>query len=224
MNPTLAKKVDFHDVEIPIREANLHGNLTSVNDAKGLVIFAHGSGSSRFSVRNRGVAKTLNRANFSTLLFDLLTAAEDAEDQYTRAYRFDIPLLAERLELVTDWAATQADIGRLPIGYFGASTGAAAALIAAADKPAAVGAVVSRGGRADMADEALVKVKAPTLLIVGGCDDTVLELNRQALSALKCPKKLEIVPGATHLFEEMGALDKVAYLAADWFTRHLAAH
>jgi putative phosphoribosyl transferase len=189
--------------------------------ATGLVVFAHGSGSSRHSPRNQFVARTLNNAGLATLLFDLLTQEEEAVDLHSREHRFNIALLAERLVYATRWAMQQEETRDLRIGYFGSSTGGAAALVAAADAPQDVGAVVSRGGRPDLAGEALPKVQAPTLLIVGGNDDIVIELNEQARDRMRCEVKLEIVPGATHLFEEPGALEKVAKLASDWFVNHI---
>jgi len=201
--------------------ATLEGNLTLPEGADGIVLFAHGSGSSRHSPRNRYVAQLLNEAKLATLLVDLLTADEEAIDLRTARLRFDIGLLAERLVAVTDWLTQQPETRRLRIGYFGASTGAAAALVAAAERPEAVGAVVSRGGRPDLAGPALARVRAPTLLIVGGNDTQVIALNRAALAELRCEKQLVIVPGATHLFEEPGALDVVARLAREWFERHL---
>jgi putative phosphoribosyl transferase len=185
------------------------------------VVFAHGSGSSRHSPRNQFVARTLNNAGLATLLFDLLTQEEEAVDLHTREHRFNIGLLAERLVHATKWAKQQQQTQDLRIGYFGSSTGGAAALVAAAEIPQDVGAVVSRGGRPDLAGDALPKVQAPTLLIVGGNDDIVIELNEQARDQMRCEVKLEIVPGATHLFEEPGALEHVAQLASDWFVRHL---
>ncbi|MFE7775407.1 phosphoribosyltransferase family protein [Streptomyces sp. NPDC057445] len=202
------------DVEIDARGVLLGGELTVPDGAAAVVMFAHGSGSSRRSPRNRSVAAALNRAGLGTLLFDLLTPAE-ADD---RANVFDIEILARRLAGATQWLRTRTPV---PIGYFGASTGAAAALWAAASAGTDVGAVVSRGGRPDLAGSRLPGVRAPTLLIVGGRDTTVLDLNRQAQAALRCENRLEIVPGATHLFEEPGALDEVSELAMDWFTRHL---
>jgi putative phosphoribosyl transferase len=204
------------EIEIPVGEASLPGDLTVAEGASGIVVFAHGSGSSRRSPRNRKVAETLNREGLGTLLFDLLIPEEELD----RAIVFDIPLLGRRLRDATLWVL-QTTRGRLPIGYFGASTGAAAALWAAADLGEEIGAVVSRGGRPDLAGPRLGRVTAPTLLIVGERDREVLELNRQAQMALRCPNELAIVPGATHLFEEPGALEKVATLAADWFVRHL---
>ncbi len=207
------------DVQIPAaRRISLEGELVVPPGAAGLVLFAHGSGSSRRSPRNTFVAERLRRRGLATLLMDLLTEEEDL----VRERRFDIDLLTERLEGATRWVAKRGDVGRLPLGYFGASTGAACALRAAADLPDRVGAVVSRGGRPDLAMAALDRVRAPTLLIVGGADDVVIDLNRTALARLTCEKKLEIVPRATHLFEEPGALERVAELAAAWFEAHLA--
>jgi dienelactone hydrolase len=199
----------------------LHGDLALPPDARGLVMFAHGSGSSRHSPRNRAVAERLQHGKFGTLLLDLLTEREDRTDAVTAEFRFDIPLLAGRLVGAIDWTRAHPQTSPLSIGLFGASTGAAAALIAAAKRPAVVRAVVSRGGRPDLAEESLDVVAAPTLLIVGGRDDVVIELNRQAFARLKEPKELQIVPGATHLFEEPGALDRVSQLAKEWFERHL---
>jgi putative phosphoribosyl transferase len=185
------------------------------------VVFAHGSGSSRHSPRNQFVARSLNKAGLATLLFDLLTPEEESVDIYTREHRFDIGLLAERLVQATKWARQQKSTRELRIGYFGSSTGGGAALVAAVQLPDEVGAVVSRGGRPDLAGEALSKVKAPTLLIVGGEDHVVIELNQHARAQMRCECKTDIVPGATHLFEEPGALEQVAQLASDWFVRHL---
>ena len=189
--------------------------------AQAIVLFAHGSGSSRHSPRNRYVARVLNEAKLATLLIDLLTLHEEVIDTRTAHLRFDIDLLAERLVDATDWLTQFPDTKHLPIGYFGTSTGAAATLAAAAVRPDVVGAVVSRGGRPDLAGSTLPRVRAPTLLIVGGDDGQVIELNRAALAQLCCEKQLVIVPAATHLFEEPGALDEVARLARDWFQRHL---
>jgi pimeloyl-ACP methyl ester carboxylesterase len=200
----------------------LNGDLSVPLGARGLIVFAHGSGSSRHSGRNRAVAEALQRGQFATLLMDLLTEAEEVADVVTAEFRFDIPLLAGRVVAAIDWAEAHPQLASLPIGLFGASTGAAAALIAAAQRPEEVGAVVSRGGRPDLAGRALRKVKAPTLLIVGGCDDVVIELNRQAFALLGGAKRLDIVPGATHLFEEPGALEKVSQLALAWFTQYLS--
>jgi dienelactone hydrolase len=210
------------EVSIVLPRATLLGDLTTRADAEGVVLFAHGSGSSRHSTRNRQVAAALVNAGFATLLMDLLTAEEEEIDDVTRELRFDIPMLAERLAGATDWLEQNHATRGLPVGYFGASTGGGAALVAAAARPAAVHAVVSRGGRPDLAGAALANVRAPTLLIVGGRDEAVIELNRQAMAELRCETRLEIVPGATHLFEEPGALGRVAELAADWFAQHLA--
>ena len=209
------------EVQIPAGRAVLSGNLTIPENAIALVLFAHGSGSSRHSPRNQFVARTLNRAGLGTLLFDLLTPEEEALDIYTREHRFNIGLLAERLVHATKWAGQQEETRDLPIGYFGSSTGGGAALVAAVELPQDVGAVVSRGGRPDLAGNALPKVQAPTLLIVGGNDDIVIELNEMARDRMCCEVKLEIIPGATHLFEESGALERVAKLASDWFSVYL---
>jgi dienelactone hydrolase len=211
------------EVEIPGRGVKLEGNLTVPDAARGIVLFAHGSGSSRHSLRNRFVAQTLNSAGLATLLFDLLTGEEEAVDIRTAHFRFDIGLLAERLGSATDWILREPSARDLRIGYFGSSTGGGAALVAAAVRPEAVGAVVSRGGRPDLAGAALAKVKAPTLLIVGGKDEAVIDMNRKAMAKMKCEVKLELVPGATHLFEEPGALEAVAKLGSESFTRHLPA-
>ena len=218
-------------VRIPAGRATLDGDLTIVRhgesvrrrigQAKALILFVHGSGSSRHSPRNQFVARTLNQAGLSTLLFDLLTPEEESVDLYTREHRFNINLLAERLVHATKWAKQQKKTRDLRIGYFGSSTGGGAALVAAAEAPDEIGAVVSRGGRPDLAGDALSKVKAPTLLIVGGEDRVVIELNEQARAQMKCECKIDIVPGATHLFEEPGALEKVAKLASDWFLNHI---
>ncbi len=216
----MSTNIDMIEVQISAGAATLDGNLTIVREAKRLVLFAHGSGSSRHSPRNQFVARTLNEAGLATLLFDLLTPEEESVDLYTREHRFDISLLAKRLVHATNWAKQQEETKDLNIGYFGSSTGGGAALVAAAELPEDVGAVVSRGGRPDLAGEALPKVKAPTLLIVGGEDHVVIELNEQARAQMKCECKIDIVPGATHLFEEPGALEKVAKLASDWFSLH----
>lgn len=221
MARTAATAAPVQPVQIPVGTDMLNADLRVPAGAGGLVIFAHGSGSSRFSVRNRQVAGFLGERGCATLLLDLLTPQEEAVDVRTAQYRFDIPRLGTRVSAAADWAVTRHDIGALPIGCFGASTGAAAALIAAADRPATIAAVVSRGGRPDLAGDALPRVKAPTLLIVGGRDLPVIELNRQAMRQMHAPVTLEIVPGATHLFEEPGALEQVCELAANWFTRHL---
>jgi dienelactone hydrolase len=209
-------------VEVRAGSVTLQGDLTRPNGARGVVLFAHGSGSSRHSPRNRFVAESLNAAGLATLLLDLLTADEEAIDAYSGHYRFDIGLLAGRLVGAADWLGREAETAGLPVGCFGASTGAAAALIAAAERPDRVRAVVSRGGRPDLAGDALPRVRAPTLLIVGGNDPPVIRMNREAYQRLDAAEtQLVIVPGATHLFEEPGALEDVARLAAAWFTRHL---
>ncbi len=217
MEPT-SPTVPERPVTIPAEHASLPGTLAQPPRARGLVLFVHGSGSSRHSPRNRFVAIALARAGLATLLFDLLTAEEDADP----AARFDIDLLTRRLLAATEWAGARDGPAELPLCYFGASTGAAAALRAAAARPDRVRAVVSRGGRPDLAGDALPAVRAPTLLLVGGRDDVVLDLNRRALARLTCERDLVIVPGATHLFEEPGALERVAELAAGWFLRHAA--
>lgn len=209
------------EVQIPLAKAWLSGDLRIPAGAQGLVLFAHGSGSSRHSVRNQQVAEELGRRGSATLLFDLLTEQEERVDIVTRHLRFDIDLLARRLVAATDWVHRRPETHDLPIGYFGSSTGAAAALIAASERPELVRAVVSRGGRPDLALDALPHVTAPTLLIVGGHDRQVLALNRKAFASLTCEKQLEIVAGATHLFEEPGALLAVARSAAEWFAQHL---
>jgi putative phosphoribosyl transferase len=207
--------VRIHD-GAEVLDADLHLPEAS----RGLVIFAHGSGSSRFSTRNRQVAESLNTARFATLLLDLLTQAEENIDVRTGEYRFDIPLLGRRVVAAAEWAAGHPGVNDLPVAYFGASTGAAAALIAAAERPNAA-AVVSRGGRPDLAGDALPIVRAPTLLIVGGDDAPVIELNEAAMHRMRAPVELAIVPHATHLFEEQGTLEEVQRLALDWFTRHV---
>jgi dienelactone hydrolase len=217
----VTSKIDERLVRVPVGSITLDGNLTLPEGARGVVLFAHGSGSSRHSPRNRHVARMLNEAELATLLIDLLTSEEERIDLRTAHLRFDIGLLAERLVAVTDWLAQYPGTRHIRIGYFGASTGAAAALVAAAERPQLVGAVVSRGGRPDLAGSALARVEAPTLLIVGGNDFEVIELNRAALAQLRCEKQLVIVPGATHLFEEPGTLDEVARLAREWFEHYL---
>ena len=209
------------EVRVPAGPVILEGNLSIPENARGVVLFAHGSGSGRHSPRNRYVAQSLREAGLATLLIDLLTPEEEDVDLRTRHLRFDIGLLAERLVGATDWLTQDPRTQDLRIGYFGASTGAGAALAAAAGRPKAAGAVVSRGGRPDLAGDSLPHVRAPTLLIVGGSDVPVIGMNQEALARLRTEKKLEIVPGATHLFEEPGALEEVARLAADWFVRHL---
>jgi putative phosphoribosyl transferase len=208
-------------VKIPTGSVVVEGNLTVPSGAKGVVLFAHGSGSSRFSPRNQYVAKFFNAQKIGTLLFDLLTNEEDQEDIETAEYRFNINLLAERLIGATEWLKKDPDTKNIVFGYFGASTGAAAALIAAAKLPNDIAAVVSRGGRPDLAANYLPRVVAPTLLLVGGLDTVVIELNRQAMEQMSAEKKLVIIPGATHLFEESGKLEEVAKLSTDWFLRYL---
>ena len=208
-------------VEIPTGSAVLHGDLRVPPRATGLVIFAHGSGSSRFSARNRKVAASLEMRGFATLLLDLLTPEEESVDLYTSEHRFDIPRLGERVTAAAEWAKTVPQISELPCGVFGASTGAGAALVAAAARPDLVRAVVSRGGRPDLAGAALARVAAPTLLIVGSADQPVVELNRQALRRIPAESKLQIVSGAGHLFEEPGTLEEVERLAGDWFEQYL---
>jgi predicted alpha/beta-hydrolase family hydrolase len=213
------------EVRIPADRGSLTGDLALPPRAGALVLFAHGSGSSRKSPRNTWVAGELQRAGVATLLFDLLTREEEARDIETREHRFDIPLLARRLVQATAWVDAQPDLRALPLGYFGASTGSAAALVAAHELGTRVRAVVSRGGRPDLAGaQALGGVSAATLLIVGGDDETVLALNERALGMMTCDKKLVVVPGATHLFEEPGTLEQVAALASRWFVQHLVAH
>jgi putative phosphoribosyl transferase len=209
-------------IQVPVGAVTLEGNLNVPENAAGVVLFAHGSGSGRHSPRNRFVARALGKAKHATLLLDLLTEDEEAVDATTGHLRFDIAFLAERLIGATDWVLRHAETRTLPIGYFGASTGAGAALVAAARRPEAIAAIVSRGGRPDLAGSALSRVQAPTLLIVGGDDIPVIGLNQKALDRLgPAPKQLVIVPGATHLFEEPGTLEEVARLAADWFSQHL---
>jgi putative phosphoribosyl transferase len=208
-------------VTIGVGHVAVDGDLHLPERAAGLVLFAHGSGSSRFSRRNRAVATALEHAGFGTLLMDLLTRQEEVEDQRTTEHRFNIPLLGERVVGIVDWLEARPDLHQLPLALFGASTGAAAALIAAALRPATVRAVISRGGRPDLAASALPEVQAPTLLIVGGDDEAVIEMNREALAHMHAPVTLEILPGASHLFEEPGALEHVARMAAHWCRRHL---
>lgn len=218
---TIDQATDERAVRIASRDIRLDADLTLPDRARGVILFAHGSGSSRKSPRNRLVARQLQELGFATLLLDLLTAAEERIDLRTRHLRFDIPLLARRLVAAADWLAAGDGTTGLPIGAFGASTGAAAALIAAAERPEAIRAVVSRGGRPDLATDALPRVHAPTLLIVGALDSQVIPLNQSAFDVLAGEKQLVLVPGATHLFEEPGALDEVSRLAGEWFTRHL---
>jgi putative phosphoribosyl transferase len=214
--------LSVQNVSIPIGDVGLRGTLSIPSRAHGIVLFAHGSGSGRYSSRNRYVAEVLQRAGIATLLFDLLTAEEERVDQHTMHLRFDIGLLARRLIGATDWVAMQPKLRDLPIGYFGASTGAAAALVAAAMRPRQIDALVSRGGRPDLAGASLSRVRAPTLLIVGGRDVVVIGLNEEALARMgNANVDLQIVPGASHLFEEPGALEEVARLTRDWFSAFL---
>jgi putative phosphoribosyl transferase len=215
---------EIHDqIKVAAQGVTLEGNLDIPEHAHGVVLFAHGSGSGRHSPRNRYVARQLQNQGLATLLVDLLTEKEEAVDEYTGHLRFDIGLLAGRLVGATDWLSGDQHTAHLPIGYFGASTGGAAALVAASQRPDRISAVVSRGGRPDLAMDFLSMVRAPTLLIVGGDDDVVIELNESAFKQLAISEKqLKIVPGASHLFEEPGKLDEVARLAAEWFNRHLA--
>lgn len=205
------------EITVPVAGEQLGATLGQPRNPTGIILFAHGSGSSRFSPRNRFVASVLQQAGLATLLLDLLTLSE-AQD---RRLVFDIPFLADRLEGATEWVKINPSTSQLPIGYFGASTGAGAAILAAADEGRTIRAIVSRGGRPDLANGALGQITAPTLLIVGGNDDPVIALNRRAYDQIHAPKELVIVPGATHLFEEPGTLEEVARLATDWFTRHL---
>ena len=209
------------EIFIPLKEVKLEGELNLPPDASSLVLFAHGSGSSRHSPRNQFVARAMRRGKTGTLLFDLLTAEEEQAEAYTRHLRFNIPLLAERLIAVTRWALDSITTRDLSVGYFGSSTGAAAALVAAAELRDVIGAVVSRGGRPDLAGDSLSHVSAPTLLVVGGNDKPVITLNEEAYYLLHCERALRIVPGASHLFEEEGTLEKVANMAAEWFDGHL---
>lgn len=210
-----------HPVSITQADVQLEGLLHIPSNVLGIVVFAHGSGSSRLSPRNQYIARTLQQAKFATLLFDLLTEEEDQIDSITAQYRFDIPFLADRLVSVTKWVIKNPVIGKLPIGYFGASTGGGAALVAAARLVNNIKAVVSRGGRPDLAGESLHYVEAPTLLIVGSLDNAVIELNMKAADQMRCKHKIEIVPDATHLFEEPGKLEEVAKLAKGWFEAYL---
>jgi dienelactone hydrolase len=210
-------------IQIAVGLDAVQGDLRVPPAPCGLVLFAHGSGSSRFSRRNREVAEYLGRHGFATLLLDLLTAREESVDVRTMEYRFDIPRLGARVSAAADWAAVQPDLQGLRIGCFGASTGAAAALVAAADRPATIRAVVSRGGRPDLAADALPRVQAPTLLIVGSRDEPVIAMNREAMARMQAAVELSIVAGATHLFEEPGTMAQVAALAAHWFSRHLTS-
>jgi len=218
----MTNEAEMAERSVQIPPSGVTGDLTIPVNPRGIIVFAHGSGSSRLSSRNRFVAGVLQRAGLATLLLDLLTAEEEQIDLRTGHLRFNINLLHKRLIEATRWLADDSQAGPLPVGYFGASTGAAAALTAAAELAASTRAVVSRGGRPDLAGDALSRVQAPTLLIVGGNDPVVIELNQQALRVLSCDKKLEIVTGATHLFEEPGALEEVAALARGWFQKHLS--
>ena len=211
------------EISIPAGDAEQAGDLTMVPNTHGLVLFAHGSGSSRKSPRNQSVARVLHEHGISTLLFDLLTEREERADEHTGEFRFNIPLLAKRLAGATQWMTQQPEAREMPLGYFGSSTGAAAALIAAAELGSRIGAVVSRGGRPDLAMERLPQVSAPTLLIVGEEDAAVIVLNQKAFAAMRCEKSLTLIPHVTHLFEEPGALQKVSDLAARWFGDHLKA-
>jgi len=215
-------RVEERSARIPFDGLTLEGDLALPANAKGVVVFAHGSGSSRFSRRNQAVARKLQDAGFATLLLDLLTQDEEKAEARTGHSRFDIELLSLRLAAATEWVVAQPGLAGLPVGYFGASTGAAAAIVAAAMLPDVVGAVVSRGGRPDLAGSALGDLRAPTLLIVGGADTVVMDLNHEALRRLRCIARLEIVPRAGHLFEESGALEKVSGLARQWFREYLA--
>jgi putative phosphoribosyl transferase len=211
------------EISIEADKVALQGTLGLPKGTGAVVLFAHGSGSSRYSPRNRYVAQVLQSHRIGTLLFDLLTRKEESVDEVTGELRFDIPFLANRLMEVTHWLMQRPDMKNVKLGYFGASTGAAAALFAAAELRGVIDAVVSRGGRADLAGAALSSVRAPTLLIVGGDDQPVIGMNRDALAKLRCEKKLVIVPGATHLFEQPGTLEEVARLAAQWFAQHLVS-
>jgi len=214
--------IEHLSVAVPVDSVRLDGTLSVPTAASGIILFAHGSGSSRHSPRNRFVGDLLNEGGLATLLIDLLTADEQEVDMQTAQLRFDIPFLAKRLVAITEWTARQTEVKGLPIGQFGASTGAGAALMAAAEIPRLVRAVVSRGGRPDLAGRALAHVTAPTLLIVGGADPVVLELNRKAVAQMHCETQLQIVAGAGHLFEEPRALQQVAELARDWFVEKLS--
>ncbi len=222
MDESLGAGADERSISIDTDGVTLNGDLSVPPNAVGVVLFAHGSGSSRHSPRNRYVAGVLRQAALATLLLDLLTTREERVDVETAALRFDIGLLARRLVGASEWLAREPATRALSLGYFGASTGGGAALVAAAQRPDAVRAVVSRGGRPDLAGEALAGVRAPTLLIVGGRDLPVIDMNRSAMARMTAVTRLEIVPGATHLFEEPGALEQVAALARDWFLRHLS--
>jgi putative phosphoribosyl transferase len=213
--------MDEREVRVPVASVTLEGNLSIPEGARGVVLFAYGSGSGRHSLRNRYVAEELRQAGLATLLIDLLTPDEEEIDLRTSHLRFDIVILAQRLVGTTDWLKGESDTRNLRVGYFGASTGAGAALVAAAERHEEVGAVVSRGGRPDLAGDTLARVRAPTLLIVGEIDVPVIEMNRERIGEMNVEKELEIVSRVTHLFEEPGALEKVAQLTAGWFVRHL---
>ncbi len=210
-----------YPITIPCEAVHLDGLLHIPRNVKGIILFVHGSGSSRFSTRNQHVAKILQQGSMATLLFDLLTPEEEAVDDKTASFRFDINFLANRLDAATQWVLHNPVLKKLPIGYFGASTGGGAALVSAARQAHHIKAVVSRGGRPDLAGESLLYVKAPTLLVVGGLDGTVIDLNQQALQQLRGTKELKIIPGASHLFEEPGKLDEAARLAETWFAKFL---
>ena len=224
MTTKLETAISREEIQIETPKAVIKGELCMPDKAKGMVVFAHGAGSSRLSPRNKQVAAVLQRAGFATLLMDLLSEEEDQLDMFTRKLRFDIPLLAGRVDSATEWIQENDRTAGLPIGYFGASTGAAAALVASIQRPQRIGAIVSRGGRPDLADNILSEVKPPTLLIVGSKDETVLEKNQMSLKKLKTKKKLVIIPGASHLFEEPGKLDEVAEHAKDWFQNYLTSY
>jgi putative phosphoribosyl transferase len=221
MNRTSERKAQEYRVSVTADSVSLKGNLVVPLGTQGIILFAHGSGSSRHSPRNRYVAEVLQKEGLATLLIDLLTSEEEAIDMQTRHLRFDIGLLTSRLVGATDWLLENPTTSHLRIGYFGASTGSAAALIAATERPEAIGAIVSRGGRPDLAGSALSRIRTPTLLIVGGNDFPVIALNEDALKYIPAEKRLEIIPRATHLFEELGALEQVASLASQWFKRYL---
>ena len=214
--------IEVTPLRIPTGKSRVDGDLSIPDGCKGMVVFSHGSGTGRRNPRNRALAATLNQAGYATLLLDLLKAHEEFQDESTAEFRFDIPLLARRLIDATEWLAWNRDTASLKAAYFGTGTGSAAALIAAAGLPSLVGAVVSRAGRPDLAGHALTKVKTPTLLITGGNDAAILDLNRAALESMTCKRTMEIIPGAGHLFEEKGALEETARLACAWFDRHLA--
>ena len=218
---TAGLAIEYAPVTLAVDSVRLEGDLNVPTAAKGAVLFAHGSGSTRHSPRNRYVADILNEGGLATLLIDLLTEDEQQVDLQTSHLRFNIPFLARRLEAITEWLSIHPEVNKLGLGHFGASTGSAAALMAAAELPHLVRAVVSRGGRPDLAGGLLNRIDAPTLLIVGGADPMVLDLNRQAMELMRCEKQLQIIPGAGHLFEEPGALKKVSLLARDWFLERL---